>query len=77
MLTPTTRQDGEPVSTPDERSILVRVVSNYGSQAAYPVDRNGELFARLAGTRTLTRATLEVIKQLGYEVKVQAEVPTL
>lgn len=77
MQASTTKQDGEPVSAPGERSILVRVVNNYGSQAVYPVDRNGELFARLAGTRTLTRATLEVIKQLEYEVKVQAEVPEL
>ena len=58
-------------------SIEVRVKSNYGSEAIYPVGKPAELFATLAGTRTLTRPTIEVIKRLGYEVHVQQEVATL
>jgi hypothetical protein len=64
-------------SQASERSITVRVAQNYGSEAIYPADKPAELFAKLAGTRTLTRASIGVIKQLGFDVKVQAEVPEL
>jgi len=57
------------------QEITVRIANNFGTEAIYPVDDNAKLFAKLAGTRTLTRATIALIKQLGYTVNV--ETPTL
>lgn len=59
------------------QEITVEIRNNYGSEAIYPVDENGKTFARLAGTRTLTRGTIELIKQLGYKVNVQQETVTI
>jgi len=53
------------------KEITVKITKNYGAEAIYPVDEAGQTFARLAGTRTLTRSTLELIKKLGYEIKLQ------
>jgi len=52
-------------------SITIKVTKNYGVEAIYPVDDNAKVFAALAGTKTLTRSTLTLVKRLGYEVKVE------
>jgi hypothetical protein len=49
----------------------IRVANNYGIETFYPVDENAKLFARIAGTITLTRVTLELIDQLGYEIEIK------
>jgi len=51
--------------------ITVRVTKNYGSEVIYPVCDKAKLFARIAGTRTLTRAVLENVKAIGYKINVQ------
>jgi hypothetical protein len=50
-------------------TILAREV--YGVPTAYPACPQAELFARLAGTKTLTAHALAVIKELGYAVNVK------
>lgn len=52
--------------------ITVRIGRNWGNEAIYPVCESAKLFAEIAGTRTLTRSTIQTIKQLGYAVVVQA-----
>jgi hypothetical protein len=51
--------------------ITVELKDQYGTQVVYPVCERARLFAKLAGTRTLTHNALEIIKALGYEVNVK------
>lgn len=55
-----------------EKVILIKIKSIYGGLYAYPANEAAELFAAIAGTKTLAGTTLACAKQLGYEVK---EVP--
>jgi len=50
------------------RSILIEIRENYGKKVIYPACENAETFARLAGCKTLTAQTLELIEQLGYSI---------
>lgn len=52
-------------------NIVVNIKDQYGAQAIHPVCTKAHLFAQIAGTKTLTRATVERIKALGYTVTVQ------
>jgi hypothetical protein len=54
-------------------TITVDIKSNYGQQAVYPVCKQAMIFARLANTKTLTPYTLELVKQLGYSIVIQAQ----
>ena len=53
------------------KEITVQILNNYGNEAIYPADEQSRVFADIAGTRTLTRATIERIKQLGYTINVE------
>jgi hypothetical protein len=37
----------------------------------YPVCEQAKLFAQLAGTKTLTKQSISLIKKLGYTVEIQ------
>ena len=50
------------------KSILIEVKSQYGNNVIYPACDNAETFAKLAGTKTLTKHTLELVEQLGYKI---------
>jgi hypothetical protein len=50
------------------KSILIEVKTQCGNNVIYPACNNAETFAKLAGTKTLTKHTLELIEQLGYEI---------
>jgi hypothetical protein len=50
--------------------ITIRLDKNYGVWVVYPVCQKAQLFAALAGTKTLKEKTLDQIMQLGYEVEV-------
>jgi len=50
-----------------QMSLTIREV--YGKQVAYPADETAELFARIAGTKTITQDTLELINQLGVVIQ--------
>jgi len=56
--------------------ITVRLEQQYGQKVVQPACRTGELFAQIAGTKTLTKPTLELIKRLGYEIRVEQTLPT-
>ena len=49
--------------------IKVRKDRNYGNEVFYPACDKAELFALLAGTKTLTPYTIRLVRTLGYEVE--------
>lgn len=51
-------------------SIKVEIKNVYGNETIYPLCEAGRTFARIAGTKTLTRETIALIKQLGYSIEV-------
>lgn len=59
------------------KEITVQILENYGREAIYPADEQARLFADIAGTRTLTRTTIEMVKKLGYTIKLEQPVVTL
>jgi len=54
-------------------TITVRVRNVYGNKTVYPACPKAQIFAQLAGHSTLTRATLDGIRRLGYLIEVQQE----
>ena len=52
-------------------TLTVREQSNYGRTVYYPVGPLAELFARVAGTSTLTDQTLSLVENFGYTVEVE------
>ena len=55
--------------------ITIRIDKNYGIETAYPVCDRAQLFARIAGTKTLTRNTLRDIDALGYQIEIEQTAP--
>jgi len=49
--------------------IIINIREVYGVPKAYPVCEQAKLFARIAGTETLTSKTLALIAKLGYEAE--------
>jgi hypothetical protein len=49
--------------------IIINIREVYGVPKAYPVCEQAKVFARIAGTETLTSKTLALIAKLGYEVE--------
>lgn len=52
--------------------IKVRVETHYGRTTVYPVCETAKALAKLAGTKTLTSKSLNLIKDLGYSIEVEA-----
>ena len=48
--------------------IKVRKDRVYGNEVFYPACDKAELFALIAGTKTLTPYTIRLIKQMGHEI---------
>ena len=57
----------------NDLAITVRVRTIYGNRVVYPVCDKAKIFAQLAGHSTLTSATLDGIRRLGYLIEVQQE----
>ena len=49
------------------KTCKVHVRNNYGNIVIYPACKESEIFANIAGTKTLTRKTIDLAKELGYE----------
>lgn len=57
--------------------IEVEVRDVYGVKKYYPVCDKAHIFARIAGTVTLTRETIKYIKELEYAVVIKVREPQL
>ena len=55
------------------QKITIRLDKNYGSWVVYPVCQQAQIFAAIAGTKTLKEKTLDQIMELGYEIQVSGE----
>lgn len=53
------------------KTAIVRVTNIFGNKTIYPVNEAAQVFAQIAGTKTLTMGTIDQMKKLGYEVYVQ------
>jgi hypothetical protein len=53
-------------------TITVEIKNVYGNETIYPVCDRAKTFAAIAGTKTLTRHALSLIKGLGYTVNVKS-----
>jgi len=58
------------------RVILVSIRKQYGQDVIHPESREAELFCEIAGTKTLTKPTIDRVKALGYKVTVMQTLPT-
>lgn len=52
--------------------ITVKIKTNYGNEAIYPICKMAEGFAAIAGTKTLTRETLKTIKKMGFGIEIES-----
>jgi hypothetical protein len=52
-------------------SITVRIASNFGNRAVYPVCAKAKLLADMIGTKTFTDRAISQIKALGYDIIVE------
>jgi len=53
--------------------IMVEITSVFGVERVYPRCEKSELFAKIAGTKSLTEETINYIKALGYKIVVYQE----
>ena len=53
-------------------TITVEIKNVYGNETIYPVCDTAKTFAAIAGTKTLTRHALSLIKAMGYAVDVKS-----
>lgn len=58
---------------PGTPEITVRIDKQFGNEVIVPVCDDAKIFARIAGTKTLTGTTILHIKALGYTVRVQPD----
>jgi hypothetical protein len=59
------------------RIVQVRIKVNYGTAHFYPVNPTADLFLRIQGGKTLTKATLKILKDEGYTIQYTYEEPSL
>lgn len=52
-------------------AIVVSIKNVYGVEKIYPVCEHAKVFARIAGTKTLTVETIDSVKCLGFEIIVE------
>lgn len=55
------------------KQIEVIIEPQYGKWVYYPSCEKAKAFAAIAGTKTLTDATLVQVKKLGFEIKASAK----
>lgn len=55
--------------------IIVRAEKNYGIEVIYPHCQAAQVFARIAGKKTLTSHALRDIAALGYSIEVFTPTP--
>ena len=54
--------------------LTIKKKNVYGEHKYYPVCADSQIFAKIAGTKTLTRETINHIRRLGYELELEQQV---
>ena len=54
--------------------ITVSIRNVYGEQRIYPLNALATKLARLAGTKTLTRSTLEIARAMGFNIQLEPDI---
>ena len=57
--------------------ITVRIKTVYGTETIYPVCENAKRFAQIAGTKTLTRRTVDIIRAMDIPVAIETPIVCL
>lgn len=57
--------------------IKLKAVQHYGKWTYYPLCKDAKLFAKIAGTQTLTMPVLIHIKSLGYALDITMDKPAV
>ena len=52
--------------------IKVSIRNSYGEDRVYPLNSQATRLAMLAGTKTLTRGTLDIAKAMGFEIQIES-----
>jgi len=74
---PTTCEEQATDKPRPSMNVQVRVKVNYGTEHFYPANPTADLFLRIQGGKTLTKATLKVLKDEGYTIQYTYEEPAL
>jgi len=53
--------------------IEVEIKTAYGNERIYPTNEEGRKLARLVGSKTFTRETIALAKELGFSFEVKRE----
>lgn len=59
------------------KTIRVQIKNVYGNEVFYPACPTAQLFADVAGTKTITENTIRLLKAAGYEIIVQTQAYSL
>jgi hypothetical protein len=66
----------KPVEVREVPTVLLLVKDQYGNKVLHPHNSTAQLFASIAGTKTLTLPTIKHIMALGYSIEyVHGEIP--
>tara|TARA_R110000765_G_scaffold82776_1_gene161078 strand:+ start:138 stop:317 length:180 start_codon:yes stop_codon:yes gene_type:complete len=53
--------------------IEVQIKNHFGNERIYPVNEAGKKLARMVGSKTFTRETIALAKELGFNFEVKKE----
>lgn len=51
--------------------LIVDIRNVYGNELVYPINETAKRFCQLTKSKTLNRSTIDIIKSMGYSIKVQ------
>ena len=51
--------------------LIVDIRNVYGNELVYPINEIAKSFCQLTNSKTLNRSTIDIIKSMGYSIKVQ------
>ena len=55
------------------KTLTVKIKNHFGNERIYPVSEEAKLLARMVGSKTLTRDTIALAKELGFNFEVKRE----
>lgn len=53
--------------------VKVQIKNVYGNELIYPACEQSEIFAKIAGSQTLTQQTIDYMKQLGIQFIIESQ----